>query len=324
MRTSVGVDAEPSIMFERAGPTEVVRTPLVCVGHESRATAAQGWQGEHATADAPLLAFSLLPVRVRFADDAPVVLSPAVLATPGAASPYSRTPVSPDGQRTVWMYFRDDTLARIAARHDPGALETPERPLGGWTAPVDHRAAAMARALERGLFSGGSSPDPLLIEECVVRIAERSVLAAFEAGGRASPLPRTPSARTRREWARAVNAACEHICLHAGEPIGLAEISDAAELSPGYLCRVFRDSTAMSVHEYVTRVRLLRAVDELPAWRGRLAALARRCGFSSHAHLVTAFRRLLGATPTQVSDRDAREWLRVLRPSVEPGARARN
>ncbi len=65
----------------------------------------------------------------------------------------------------------------------------------------------------------------------------------------------------------------------------------------------------MSVHQYLTRVRVLGAVDELPAWRGRLSALARRRGFSSHAHLVTAFQRLLGVSPSQLSDTDARQWL---------------
>ncbi len=309
--------AQTPISFERRGPTEVVRTSLVSFGHEDRPPHAQGWQGVHATADSPLLAFSLVPVRIRFRDD-PVVLSPAVVATPGTASAYTRSPICPEGQRTVWMFFRDDTLTQIAARYDPEALGRPETPLGAWTAPVDPRAALIARKLASAVFAAGATPDPLVLEECVVRIAERSLRTAFEARRLPSAVPRRPAPRTRRGWSDAVNAACEYICINACDPIGLAQISDAAELSPGYLCRVFRDLTGMSVHEYTMRVRVLRAVDELPAWRGRLAALALRCGFSSHAHLVTAFRRLLGATPTQVSDRDARAWLALLRPMICP------
>lgn len=295
--------------IERDGSAEAVHTPLFTLGHEDRPPDAEGWDGSHLTGAAPLLAFSKTPVRVRFQDETPVVLSSAIVATPGRESEYTRSVITPLGQRTIWAVIRDDTMARLASEYDPSAIERPDRPLGGFTAPVNPHAAVLMHKLETYAFTGDRIIDPLLLEESIIQVCELSIRTAYESRGKPGSLPRAPSPIARRAQLEAVNEACEYICLYAGETISLAEISDAAELSPGYLCRVFREHVGMSVHQYLTRVRVLGAVDELSQWRGRLSALARRSGFSSHAHLVTACRRLLGASPTELSELDARQWL---------------
>lgn len=315
----------PGIIHEREGASEAVHSSRFTLGRERRAPHDDGWGSAQFTGASPLLAFSLAPVRVRFHDDAPVILSPAVVATPGRSSEYVRQPVTPEGQRTVWFIIRDDTLARLASTYDPGAMERPEDPVRGWVAPADPHAAVLARKLERYAFNPDAPPDPLLLEESMIRVAELSVRTIYASRGAVGTLPRRPSARSRRMHLDAIATACEHICLNSGEALSLAEISDIAELSPGYLCRVFREHLGMSVHQYLTRVRVLDAVDQLPSWRGRLSALARRSGFSSHAHLVTAFQRLLGVSPSDLDADDAGRWLERTTPfATRAGLRRRH
>lgn len=299
----------PAITRERDGAAEAVHSSHFTLGRERRAPHDDGWDSVQFTGDSPTLAFSLAPVRVRFQDDPAVLLSPAVVALPGRRSEYVRQPVTPEGQRTVWFIMRDDTLARLASTYDPDAMGRPEDPVRGWIAPVDPRAGVLARKLEHYAFDRAAPPDPLLLEESMIRVAELSVRAVYASRSGSGTLPKRPSKRSRRMHLDAIATACEHICLNAGEGLSLAEISDIAELSPGYLCRVFREHLGMSVHQYLTRVRVLDAADQLPAWRGRLGALARRSGFSSHAHLVTAFQRLLGVSPSELCAQDAARWL---------------
>jgi AraC-like DNA-binding protein len=54
----------------------------------------------------------------------------------------------------------------------------------------------------------------------------------------------------------------------------------------------------VSLHQYLTQLRLARALVELPH-AGDLTSLALDLGFSSHSHFTFAFRRAFGCTPSQ-------------------------
>ena len=72
----------------------------------------------------------------------------------------------------------------------------------------------------------------------------------------------------------------------------------AAGASPAYLTDLFTRVEGISLHQYLTQLRLAHALVELPH-TDDLTALALDLGFSSHSHFSYAFRRGFGCTPSQ-------------------------
>jgi AraC family transcriptional regulator len=76
------------------------------------------------------------------------------------------------------------------------------------------------------------------------------------------------------------------------------DLADELGLSVGYFSRAFRAAMGMSPHAYIVDRRLSRARLYLRAGRRDLAQIAAACGFSSHAHMSTLFRRRFGVAPS--------------------------
>jgi AraC-like DNA-binding protein len=85
---------------------------------------------------------------------------------------------------------------------------------------------------------------------------------------------------------------------HLADQIRLVDIGRAVGASPAYLTTAFRRVGGISLHQYLTQLRLARAIAELPH-TDNLTALALETGFSSHSHFTAAFRRAFGCTPSQ-------------------------
>lgn len=110
---------------------------------------------------------------------------------------------------------------------------------------------------------------------------------------RLSPPPRVPAPQTRR----LIRRAKEYLDANFRARLQLADVASAAGASPAYLTDVFRRFEGVSLHGYLTQLRLGRALLDLPHTED-LTALALDLGFSSHSHFTFAFRRLFGCTPS--------------------------
>jgi AraC-like DNA-binding protein len=141
---------------------------------------------------------------------------------------------------------------------------------------------------------------PLALEEAVF-----GVVAAVLDGVRARTGGRTVAGRERTQAAhrRVVESVRTYFAAHLGQPIPLADVAAAAGVSAFHLARTFRQATGISLHRYLTRMRLLSALPRASARRGSLTDLALDLGFSSHSHLTAAFRREFGVPPSEVRRR---------------------
>ena len=98
---------------------------------------------------------------------------------------------------------------------------------------------------------------------------------------------------------RAVSAAVDFIRRHYAQEVTLAEMANAAGVSPFHLARVFKKALGMSPHQYLIEVRvhsahaLLAAGTQHPS----LAEVATAVGFADQSHLTRQFKRILGTTP---------------------------
>jgi AraC-like DNA-binding protein len=134
--------------------------------------------------------------------------------------------------------------------------------------------------------TGAAIQDALAGEEMVLSL----VRSAFED----SPPQVQPTASTRRLMRRAK----EFLGAELANPIRLRDVGRAAGASPAYLTNTFRRVEGVSLHRYLTLLRLARALAILPQ-ADDLTALALDIGFSSHSHFSAAFRRAFGCTPSQ-------------------------
>jgi AraC family transcriptional regulator len=128
-----------------------------------------------------------------------------------------------------------------------------------------------------------SSNDPLASDELMIALL-REALRPTQGIAGASPL-------------RVVDAAKEFLHAHLYEPISLDEIAKAVQVSAAYLTDAFTRSEGMSLGRYRMRLRLTRALVDLPRCED-ITRLALDLGFSSHAHFSDAFKSLYGLSPS--------------------------
>jgi AraC family transcriptional regulator len=178
------------------------------------------------------------------------------------------------------------TLARLVPR-------AAERPLPQFTNMADPGFTPLAIALRRAACVGAAAVGPSL-DTLVVAAVER---LAARVDGR-SALTRASRGMTARRTARIL----DYLDAHLDGTVHLADLARELALSEAYLARAFKAATGTTLHAALIERRIARARQLMAASRRdrsdvTLADIAAACGFSSHAHMTTAFRRVLGATP---------------------------
>ncbi len=96
-------------------------------------------------------------------------------------------------------------------------------------------------------------------------------------------------------WLRRVRELLNDRCRD--QNLRLAELASEAGVHPVHLTRAFRTHFACSPGEYLRRLRVEWAADEIRATDRPLADIAGDAGFSDQSHLSRWFKRELGRTP---------------------------
>jgi AraC family transcriptional regulator len=85
--------------------------------------------------------------------------------------------------------------------------------------------------------------------------------------------------------------------LHADPD--LQTLASEAGYSQSHFLRMFRAATGTTPHQYLLDLKLEKVKELLATRKTPLIDIAAACGFSSHSHLSTAFRKRFGATPSR-------------------------
>ena len=101
------------------------------------------------------------------------------------------------------------------------------------------------------------------------------------------------------EQTRAVQMMQDYILAHIEEEITLADLARAANFSPWYAHRLFRELTGVSPAEYIRKLRLTEAAKRLKSEKCRITELATEPGFESIDGFTRAFVREFGMTPRE-------------------------
>ena len=178
---------------------------------------------------------------------------------------YRRGLRDPLGDRCVWL------------EASPAVFEVPDAPAGPCAPGTFLLALALARHLDLEPV-----PDRLLAEEAALRL----LAVGAPAAGRSSEL-----SEAAKEW----------LAERFDQPLSLAAVAAALNVSRFHLARVFRASTGFSLTRYVHELRLRRAVERLAEDPGlSLTGLALELGYCSPSHFSDCFRAAFGRPPSSL------------------------
>jgi AraC family transcriptional regulator len=185
-----------------------------------------------------------------------------------------------------------ETFARLAPDITMGQLRQ-------FTNLADALFTPLATDLRRAMMRGAAAP--LLAMETRVAAAVERISAALDANAQRAP-------SDHRLTSRRLKRILDYFEARLDDDIRLADLASESGLSECYLARTFRATTGTTLHAALMERRIARARSLIEAasrrgTRANLAEIAVATGFSSHSHMTTAFRRVLGVTPS--------EWLRL-------------
>jgi AraC family transcriptional regulator len=89
----------------------------------------------------------------------------------------------------------------------------------------------------------------------------------------------------------------DYIEAHLGEDLSLLALATEAGVGPAHLAREFKQSIGRSLHQHLLARRVEWAAALLAATEQSIVEIALGTGFSSQAHLTTAFHRQFRTTP---------------------------
>lgn len=159
----------------------------------------------------------------------------------------------------------------------------------------DFRPFLTTATTQPRLYAGLHRLYDVLTDEHAECLQKHSAALAFMAATQQAlnPAPDLP-----RYGHRGLVRAADFIRDNYARSLKLDEICSAADLSPSYLIRGFKDKYGLTPHAYLTNCRIEFSRSQLR--RGRpIAEVALAAGFSDQAHLQRSFKKLVAATPGQ-------------------------
>ncbi|QJI29379.1 AraC family transcriptional regulator [Pseudomonas sp. ADAK18] len=165
----------------------------------------------------------------------------------------------------------------------------------GFSTDLGFRPFTTPHTRDSVLYAGLVELYQLLVEEQAEHLQKQSAIVSFftEVQQRLNP-----AQTVVREVNHKLERAAEYIREHCTEALKLEDICLAAELSPSYLIRAFKQYYGMTPHAYLVNRRIQFARTQLRS--GQLIAdVALAAGFADQAHFQRTFKQHFAATPGQ-------------------------
>lgn len=177
--------------------------------------------------------------------------------------------------RTFDIELNDDWLGRL--------LERPIAP----AALVDNQNNSIAWLTTR-LYQEFKEMDDvsgLAMEGLVLEM-----LAALARASKPVKTKRSP------RWLRRV---VETVQDEFARPLTLSELAKTAGVHPSHLAQVFREHYRCALGEFIRRIRVERAIEQMADPDASLSDISLATGFSDQSHFSRVFKRVTGMTPAQ-------------------------
>ena len=205
-----------------------------------------------------------------------VFIDPTQVLFVGAGEDYADAHVACSGHDSVIITPRLSLLQELCGHAVPSRHPS----FHGVAKPTTPR---MNLRNHRLLRLEASVNDPLARDELMIALLGEA-LGPTQKVVRASPL-------------RVVDLAKQFLHARLDHPLSLDEVAHAVQVSGAYLTDAFTRSEGMPLFRYRMRLRLNRALVDLPSCVD-LTRLALDLGFSSHSHFSTTFKSFFGISPS--------------------------
>lgn len=137
-------------------------------------------------------------------------------------------------------------------------------------------------------YNTGIAEDDIMLQSLVMQIVYRL--------GRYSPV-RNIGHSPKQNNSKAIENTLKYIDENLTEPLSLEMLSERANFSPIYFHKLFRASTGDTLHEYVEKKRINKAVELLISTEMMLTEIAYECGFSSQSYFSYVFKKRMKLAP---------------------------
>ncbi len=226
------------------------------------------------------------------------------------AQVYRRRAINERGDLGDWFALEPEILEQILSRHDREGSVLDERLFRFSSGPSDDASFLF----QRSLLARIEESDTLLVDEGAIRLAERVIALAY--ARRYRKRTRSGSQAVVRRHRDTVEAARHLLASRYRDSLSLEQIAGEVGCSVYHLCRIFRQHTSLTLHQYRSRLRQRRALQALLDGRPDLTRLALDLGYSSHSHFTQDFRKTFGVPPSRVHASDPAALLsRIADPS---------
>ena len=101
------------------------------------------------------------------------------------------------------------------------------------------------------------------------------------------------------EYSPEVTQALSYIQTSYQHKISLTSVSEHVGLSSGYLCRIFKEETGLSINAYINNLRMTKAGELLKDKNSYIKEVAAAVGFEDQLYFSRLFKRYYGITPSE-------------------------
>ncbi|MDE6960998.1 MAG: AraC family transcriptional regulator, partial [Lachnospiraceae bacterium] len=110
--------------------------------------------------------------------------------------------------------------------------------------------------------------------------------------------PKPPESQNSN-YSPEITQALSYIKGNYSRKISLASVSEYVGLSSGYLCRIFKEETGVSINAYINNLRMTKAGELLRDQNSYIKEVAVSVGFEDQLYFSRLFKRYYGVTPSE-------------------------
>lgn len=242
-----------------------------------------------------LIVFPRTSVTITHAGQQPVIVDPNVVMFYNQGQRYTRGKLSEKGDICDWFAFAPQVVVEALRPLDPRVDDRWDKPFV-FTHGLSTNQLYLQQRLLVNALSRNSSPDLFYTEETILTILQQAVYLRYQ---QKRPSPRKSSA-TRRSHKQLVAETKAILATRYAEPLSLELLAQTLYTSPYHLCRIFRQETGQTIHNYLHQMRLKASLERVAANETSLMELSLSLGFANHSHFSQAFRRAFGVPPSQL------------------------
>lgn len=111
--------------------------------------------------------------------------------------------------------------------------------------------------------------------------------------------PEQSSGINSSQYSPEITQALSYIQENYHHKISLASVAEHVGLSSGYLCRIFKEETDISINAYINNLRMTRAGELLKEPNSYIKEVAISVGFEDQLYFSRLFKRYYGVTPSE-------------------------